>query len=82
VRAQVLADFEALGGLAAVLDEHTALGRRHRFHEVVEEFRVALLHELNYELEASNLVTLGRNLTEFPRIIVRSLCPITALAVS
>ena len=70
VREQVLADFEALGGLAAVLDEHTAIGRRHRFHEVVEEFRTALLHELNYELEAGNLVALGRNLAEFQRLVV------------
>ncbi|MEJ1974228.1 MAG: AarF/ABC1/UbiB kinase family protein, partial [Lacunisphaera sp.] len=70
VQEQVLADFEALGGLAEILDQHTAMGRKHRFHEVVEEFRTALLHELNYELEAANLVTLGRNLAEFPRIVV------------
>ena len=70
VRAQVSQDFEALGGLAAALDEHTPLGRRHRFGAVVEEFRLTLLQELNYELEAQNLITLGRNLAEFPRLLV------------
>lgn len=70
VRETVLADFEALGGLAEALDEHTPLGRRHRFHEVVEEFRTALMQELNYELEANNLIAVGRNLAEYPRLVV------------
>lgn len=70
VREQVQKDFEALGGLAAALDAHTPVGRRHRFREVVEEFRVALTRELNYELEAQNMVMLGRNLAEFTHLVV------------
>lgn len=66
----VKTDFEALGGLAAVLDEHTPVGRRQRFNSLVEEFRSTLMRELNYELEARNLVTLARNLEEFPRLVV------------
>lgn len=70
VREQVLEDFDALGGLAGALDAHTPAGRKHHFQEVVEEFRVALTRELNYELEAQNLVMLGRNLAEFPHLLV------------
>ena len=70
VREQIWKDFEALGSLAAALDAHTPAGRRHRFGEVVEEFRAALARELNYELEAQNLVVLGRNLADFPHLVV------------
>ena len=70
VRAQIAKDFEALGQLAAALDNHTKLGQRNRFASVVEEFRLTLTQELNYELEARNLQTVGRNLAEFPHLIV------------
>ena len=63
-------DFEALGGLANVLDEHTPVGRRQRFHILVDEFRSALMRELNYELEARNLLSLAIQLREFPRLVV------------
>jgi ubiquinone biosynthesis protein len=70
VRAQVAKDFEALGQLASALDNHTKLGQRNRFGGVVEEFRLTLTQELDYGLEARNLVTVGRNLAEFPRLVV------------
>ncbi len=70
VRAQIARDFEALGQLATALDNHTKLGERNRFASVVEEFRLTLTQELNYELEARNLQTVGRNLAEFPHLVV------------
>lgn len=70
VRETVTQDFEALSGLADALDAHTQIGKKHRFHTVVEEFRSALMNELNYELEAGNLIAVGRNLKEFPRLVV------------
>jgi len=70
VREEVWKDFEALGSLAAAFDAHTPAGRKYRFRDVVEEFRAALIRELNYELEAQNLVVLGKNLAEFPRLVV------------
>lgn len=70
VRAQIAKDFEALGQLASALDNHTKLGQRNRFGGVVEEFRLTLAQELNYELEARNLVTVAKNLKEFPRLVV------------
>lgn len=70
IRAQIAKDFDALSQLASALDNHTKLGARNRFASVVEEFRLTLANELNYELEARNLETVGRNLAEFPRLVV------------
>ncbi|HUG35783.1 MAG TPA: AarF/UbiB family protein [Candidatus Limnocylindrales bacterium] len=53
-----------------VLDSHTERGRPVGFGEILEEFRRSLLRELDYGEEAQNLLTLGRNLAEFERIVV------------
>lgn len=70
IRAQIAEDFEVLGEIAAFLDEHTAMGKRVRFGTVLEEFRVTIQQELNYELEARNLEKLAENLRDFPLILV------------
>ena len=63
-------DFEVLADIAAFLDAHTELGRRHRLGRILEEFRATIRHELDYEREAHNLVTLHDNLKAFERIVV------------
>ena len=68
IRQQIAEDFEVLDQIATFLDGHTEVGRRHRFVAVLDEFRVTIQQELNYEREAHNLVTLGRNLAEFKLI--------------
>ncbi len=70
IRSQIAEDFEVLKDIAAFLDAHTDVGRRYRFVTVVEEFRASIQNELNYEREAQNLITVGRNLNEFQRIQV------------
>ncbi|HUR57177.1 MAG TPA: AarF/UbiB family protein [Opitutaceae bacterium] len=70
IRPQIAEDFEVLEQLAGTVDSHTKLGRRHRFSAILEEFRLTIQHELNYEREAQNLITLGRNLQQFERIQV------------
>jgi ubiquinone biosynthesis protein len=70
IRGQIAEDFEVLEEIARFLDNHTELGKRHRFLGILEEFRSAIRQELNYELEAQNLIALGRNLAEFPLIQV------------
>ncbi|MCX6953563.1 MAG: AarF/UbiB family protein, partial [Verrucomicrobia bacterium] len=70
IRQQIAEDFEILGQIAGFLDGHTALGRRHRFLNVLEEFRTTIQQELNYEREAHNLLALGKNLRDFPLIQV------------
>ena len=61
-------DFEVLAQIADFLDKHTDAGKRHRFSQMLEEIRASIMNELNYEREAQNLVTVGRNLAEFDLI--------------
>ena len=70
IRPQIAEDFEVLADIAAFLDAHTATGRRYRFVTIVEEFRVSIQHELNYEREAQNLIAVGKNLKDFELIQV------------
>jgi ubiquinone biosynthesis protein len=68
IRKQIAEDFEVLTQIAEFLDAHTEFGRRYRFLTVLEEFRMTIQLELNYEREAQNLLTLGENLKEFDKI--------------
>lgn len=70
IRKQIAEDFEVLAQIAEFFDTHTELGRRHRFLKILEEFRISIQHELNYEREAQNLIALGANLAEFELIQV------------
>jgi predicted unusual protein kinase regulating ubiquinone biosynthesis (AarF/ABC1/UbiB family) len=63
-------DFEVLAQIAQFLQNHTEVGRRHRFTEMLEEFRLSIQEELNYEREAQNLATMGENLAEFELITI------------
>ena len=67
---QIAEDFEVLAQIAEFFDDHTELGRRYRFQSTLEEMRVTIQQELNYEREAQNLVTVAKNLAEFERIRV------------
>ena len=70
IRAQIAEDLDVLEEIATLADEHTEIGRRHRFLEILEQFRKALVQELDYQHEAANLRALGENLREFPNIRV------------
>lgn len=70
IRKQIAEDFEVLSEIAAFLDNHTDAGRKFRFQTVLEEFRIAIQQELNYENEAQNLITVGKNLSDFRLITV------------
>ncbi|PYS91268.1 MAG: ABC transporter [Acidobacteria bacterium] len=72
IREIIVADLDALGELAAFLDEHTETGRRYDFTIMLGELRKSLLRELDYREEAANLVTLGESLSEFELIVVPS----------
>jgi len=67
---QIAEDFKILAQMAEFLEAHTKFGRRHRFLEILEEFRLTIKHELNYEREAQNLVAMGENLAKFDLIQV------------
>ena len=70
IRLQIAQDFEVLAEIATFLDEHTEVGKRYRFSLLLEEFRLSIQQELNYEREAQNLITMGANLKDFALIHV------------
>jgi predicted unusual protein kinase regulating ubiquinone biosynthesis (AarF/ABC1/UbiB family) len=70
IEARIAEDFEVLEEVAEFLDAHTEVGRRHRFVDILAEFRRTIRQELDYEREARHLVALGQNLRDFPRIQV------------
>lgn len=67
---QIAEDFEILAQMAEFLEAHTEFGRRRRLREMLEEFRLTIKNELNYEREAQNLVAMGENMAEFGLIQV------------
>jgi len=70
VRDQVLRDMETMEEVAEFLDRHTETGRRLGLGRMVSDLRASLLRELDYRLEAQNMITIGANLTRFRRIFV------------
>jgi predicted unusual protein kinase regulating ubiquinone biosynthesis (AarF/ABC1/UbiB family) len=70
IRQRVAEELEALADIAEFLDDHTAMGRRYQFVQILEEFRRSLLRELDYRQEAQNLTVLRHNLSDFDRIVV------------
>lgn len=70
VRRTILEDLEVFAEIAAFVDQHTDAGRRYAFREILEEFRRALLRELDFRLEANNLLELRDVLRSFRRILV------------
>ena len=70
IREEMSKDMDVLGDMAAFLDSHTEAGRKYEFSPFLEEFRKNLLRELDYRLEARNLIIFANNLRDFDRIVV------------
>ena len=70
VREQVLKDMETIEEVAGFLDQHTTTGRRVGLKRMAGELRASLLRELDYRLEAQNMIAIGANLSKFPHIVV------------
>ncbi len=70
IRELIVGDLEALGEIAHFLDQHTELGRRYEFDNMLVNLRKSLLRELDFTIEANNLHAIAKNLAEFEEIIV------------
>ena len=70
IREQIVEDLEALGEMAQFIDSHTELGKRYDFGNMLQGLRSSLLRELDFKLEANNLITFAENLKEFDRIVI------------
>ncbi|HBB87377.1 MAG TPA: ABC transporter [Blastocatellia bacterium] len=70
IREQIIEDLEALGQMAQFLDTHTEIGKRYEFENMLLGLRRSLLRELDFKVEANNLITFAENLREFDRIVI------------
>ena len=70
IRDLIVGDLEALGEIAHFLDQHTELGRRYEFDNMLVNLRKSLLRELDFTIEANNLHTIGQNLVEFEQLVI------------
>ncbi|HVF22167.1 MAG TPA: AarF/UbiB family protein [Pyrinomonadaceae bacterium] len=70
IRETIVGDLEALGEIAHFLDQHTELGKRYEFDNMLINLRKSLLRELDFTIEARNLRSIGESLAEFNQIVV------------
>lgn len=70
IREQIVEDLEALGEIAQFLDSHTELGKRYDFVNMLKGLRTSLLRELDFKMEANNLIAFAENLREFDRLVI------------
>ena len=70
IREEIVGDLDALEDIACFLDTHTEIGKRYEFQNMLAGLRKSLLQELDYQQEASNLITFRENLKEFDRIVI------------
>ena len=70
IRDVIVGDLEALGEIAHFLDQHTELGRRYEFDNMLVQLRKSLLRELDFTVEANNLHTIADNLVDFENIVI------------
>ncbi len=69
IRAQMNEDLESLSEMAEFLDTNTDFGR-YELGNLIEQFKLSLLNELNYEEEAGNLARLRESLREFDKLVI------------
>lgn len=70
IRQQIFDDLDAFQDITEYLEKHTDAGKQLMIHATLEEFRKAVIQELDYLQEAQNLITIEQNLREIPRIII------------
>ncbi len=70
IRRTVLGDLSALKDIAETIDKHTDIGKKYLFEDLLEEFRRSILLELDYLIEAQNLIKLGNIVKSYEDIII------------
>ncbi len=70
IRETIREDLEALAEIATLLQQHSDTAQRYDLVGLLEQFRLALVRELDYRLEAANLERLAGELRDFERIVV------------
>lgn len=69
VRARILEDMDVISELASTVDEHVGAAQRAGLAAMVQQFRRALLDELDYRHEATNLRMLAEFVESYGRLV-------------
>ena len=70
IRDRIAKDLEALEAIAEMMDEHLEAGATVGFSDLLRQFRQTLATELDYRVEARNLVLFARNLEELESLVI------------
>ena len=70
IRKRFIEDLDTLMSLSEKAESFSETARSYGVHAVIEELRYVLLKELDYNLEAQNLITLKENLKDFKNLFV------------
>lgn len=70
VRKNIIEDLDTLKELTDFAVKHNNTAKKYAIDDILDELRFILLNELDYVKEAENLVTLGKNMEKYRRIIV------------
>lgn len=70
IRKRFVEDLDALMTLSEKAENFSETARNYGVHAVIEELRYNLLKELDYTLEAQNLLTLKENLKDFELLFI------------
>lgn len=70
IRKRFMEDLDALMSLSEKAESFSETARNYAVHDVIEELRYILLKELDYTLEAQNLITLKENLKDFEYLFI------------
>lgn len=66
----ILEDLNALEDIVTTLEKHTETAKKYSFVDILAEFKKTLISELDYRLEAQNLVRLSGYLKDYEDIII------------
>lgn len=75
IRKRFVEDLDTLMSLSEKAENYSETARNYGVHAVIEELRYMLLKELDYNLEAQNLITLKTNLKDFQHLFVPAPIP-------
>lgn len=70
IRKRFVEDLDTLMSLSEKAETFSETARSYGIHNVIEELRYILLKELDYTLEAQNLITLKENMLEFEHLFI------------
>lgn len=70
IRKKFIEDLDTIKSMTNLAVKHSKMAEKYALDDVVDELEHILLQELDYRREADNLITLGKNLKKFKKIII------------